>query len=425
MKNGESRESILIVDDTPANLEVLIRLFHKEGYRMRALTSGPMALRAMEHEIPDIVLLDVSMPEMNGYQVCQAMKASESLKDIPVIFISALSEVFDKVTAFESGGVDYITKPVQIEEALARVKTHLALHHYKQLLEEKNRALSETLNQLRETQSHLISSEKMASIGVLTAGIAHEINNPVSFINSSLIGLSKDIRFFLDIQNRYTQLMCHPGKETLEELEQYKQDHDYEERLEEIVTLTENILAGSKRISGIVQSLRTFSRPDEHDMKEVNLIEIIESTLVLLHHKVNNRIEIIRQFGEIPPINCFPAKISQVIMNLLTNAIDAIEAKGGSTELEKITLLTGIRSVKDNSFATVTIQDTGCGINEETLKKIFDPFFTTKPVGKGMGLGLSISNEIIRAHGGWIEVTKPEAGGASFTLFLPQNTTNL
>lgn len=425
MKNGEPRESILIVDDTPANLEVLIRLFQNEGYRMRALTSGPMALRAMEHEIPDIVLLDVNMPEMNGYEVCRVMKATESLKNIPVIFISALSEVFDKVAAFESGGVDYITKPVQIEEALARVKTHLALHHYKELLEEKNRALRETLDQLQETQSHLISSEKMASIGVLTAGIAHEINNPISFINSSLIGLSKNIRFFLDIQNRYSDLMLNPGKESLQELEQYKQDHDYKERLEEIVTLTDNILAGSKRISGIVKSLRTFSRLDERDMKEVDLHEIIESTLVLLHHKVSNRINIIRQFGELPPVNCFPAKISQVIMNLLTNAIDAIEAKEGSTNPENITLSSAVRVVKGNEVATVTIKDSGCGIREEIMQKIFDPFFTTKPVGKGMGLGLSISNEIIRAHGGWIEVTRPEEGGSSFTLFLPFNSFKL
>jgi len=418
----ENKETILVIDDTPANLEILVKMFQKNGYRVKAATSGQMGIRAAENAPPDIVLLDVSMPEMNGYEVCRKMKQTDLLKNIPVIFISALTETFDKVAAFESGGVDYITKPIQIEEALARVRTHLSLREYQHLLETKNKDLREAMTLLKEAQSQLVNSEKMASLGVLTAGIAHEINNPVSFIYSSSLGLSKNIRFFLEIQKKYEEILYRENGKNLKEIEQYKSDHDFSERLNELSLLTDNIIDGAKRISGIVQSLRLFARVDEADMKPINIPESIDSALLLLQHKLSDRIMIIKEYKAIPPVACYPARISQVFMNILSNAIDAIESKAEGTGEDHIIIKTDVIKDKGYSYVTVEIRDSGSGVPEEIIKNVFDPFFTTKPVGKGLGLGLSISNNIIREHGGKIEITNNEDDGASFKIFLPVNS---
>lgn len=419
METPEKKETILLVDDIPANLEILIRVFQRAGYKVRAVTSGSLGIRAAEHDPPDIVLLDVTMPGMDGYETCRRLKQDPLLKGIPVIFISALSETFDKVTAFEAGGVDYITKPIQIEEALARVRTHLALRRYQQLLEQSNRTLQDTIDQLKEAQSQLISSEKMASLGVLTAGIAHEINNPISFISSSSIGLSKNIRFLLDIQHKYDEILRQYDDQRLDELNEFKASHDFDERLMELTQLSDNIIAGSRRISGIVRSLRNFSRLDEADMKEIDIHENIESTLILLHHKILKEIIIKKDYSKLPLVPCYPAKISQVMMNILSNAIDAVSPKSGAGEQCEISIRTGDQDINGKKYVFVTISDTGTGIPDEVIKKIFDPFFTTKPVGKGMGLGLSISNNIIREHGGRIDVESIPAKGTSFTVNLP------
>lgn len=419
METEQYKETILIVDDTPANLEVLIHLFQKEGYKVRAVTSGAMGIRSAEHDPPDIILLDVNMPEMNGFEVCRLLKQHEILKGIPVIFISALSDTFDKVTAFESGGLDFITKPFQIAEALARVRTHLALRRYQRLLEIKNYDLNQALAQLQEAQSQLINSEKMASLGVLTAGIAHEINNPISFIYSSSLGISKNIEFFTRLQEKYEELFTHCDEALTRELTEFKNQNDYRERMEELSVLTGNIMNGAQRITGIVQSLRRFVRLDEADMKEIDIHENIDSTLLLLQHKINNRIRVVKNYGSIPPVPCFPARLSQVFMNIIANAMDAIESKEAMTDREQITITTSVVESNGSPWVTIGIADTGKGIPEAVLKKVFDPFFTTKPVGKGMGLGLSISNNIIREHGGMVEVKNVESSGASFTIILP------
>ncbi len=419
MEADRNKETILIVDDTPANLEVLIHLFQKEGYKVRAVTSGPMGIRSAEHDPPDIILLDENMPEMNGFEVCGILKQNETLSGIPVIFISALTDTFDKVTAFETGGVDFISKPFQIAEALARVRTHLALRKYQHLLEIRNYDLNQALAQLKEAQSQLINSEKMASLGVLTAGIAHEINNPISFIYTSSLGISKNIDFFLGLQKKYEELFEQCDGSKIQELSVFKEQNDFSERMDELKLLTTNIVNGTTRITGIVQSLRRFARIDEADMKEIDIHENIDSTLLLLQNKINNRIRVVKEYGPIPPVPCYPARLSQVLMNIIYNAIDAIEAKEEMTDREQITIATNVIEKNGSPWVTIEMTDTGKGIPEIVIPKVFDPFFTTKPIGKGMGLGLSISSNIIREHGGIIEAKNLEQSGASFLITLP------
>lgn len=419
MEADQNKETILIVDDTPANLEVLIHLFQKEGYKVRAVTSGAMGIRSAEHDPPDIILLDVNMPEMNGFEVCRILKQDQTLSGIPVIFISALTDTFDKVTAFETGGVDFITKPFQIAEALARVRTHLALRRYQHLLEIRNYDLKQALDRLQDAQSQLINSEKLASLGVLTAGIAHEINNPISFIYSSSLGISKNIDFFVKLQEKYEELFKQCNGTLIQELTEFKDQNDFRERMDELSVLTGNIVNGAKRITGIVQSLRHFARIDEADMKEIDIHENIDSTLLLLQHKISNRIRVVKNYGPIPPVPCYPARLSQVLMNIISNGIDAIEAKKEMTDHEQITITTNVIENNGSPWVAIEITDTGKGIPENIITKMFDPFFTTKPVGKGMGLGLSISSNIIREHGGIIEAKNLDQSGASFLITLP------
>ena len=169
---------ILVVDDTRVQLRLLVNILTENGYKVRSVGNGKMALFAAQNIIPDLILLDIRIPEMKGYEVCEHLKADERFKDIPVIFISGLNEGFDKVKAFSIGGVDYITKPFKVEEVLARIKTHLALRYLQKSLQAKNEYLEKTLQQLQNTQNLLIQSEKMAAVGQLIASIAHEINNP-------------------------------------------------------------------------------------------------------------------------------------------------------------------------------------------------------------------------------------------------------
>jgi len=184
-------------------------------------------------------------------------------------------------------------------------------------------------------------------------------------------------------------------------------------------TLSKNIITGSQRITGIVKSLRLFARLDEADKKPINLRETIESTLLLLQHKLSDKISVTGEYGEVPDVICYPAKISQVFMNILSNAIDAIDAKRNPDPTEQIMISTSQKLISGLDYVIATVSDSGCGIPQDTIKKVFDPFFTTKPVGRGMGLGLSISNNIVKEHGGNIEITSREGKGTSVSVYLP------
>ncbi|WP_420840317.1 response regulator [Argonema galeatum] len=187
------------VDDTTANLQLLVNMLTQKGYKVRPAINGKLALSSAQTAPPDLILLDIIMPNMDGYQVCEHLKADERTRDVPIIFISAINEVLDKVKAFTLGGVDYITKPFQFEEVLVRVETHLTLRNLQKSIKAKNDLLEKTLQQLQDTQKHLIESEKMAALGNLVAGVAHEINTPVGISVTAASTLAEDTKEFYRI----------------------------------------------------------------------------------------------------------------------------------------------------------------------------------------------------------------------------------
>lgn len=284
---------------------------------------------------------------------------------------------------------------------------------------EANNQLHLTLNDLKQAQTQLIESEKMASLGQLTAGIAHEINNPINFVTSNVNPLKRDInQIYATLDEVELLLQNHP--ELQAKVNHLKQEHDLNYIKQEIEFLLKGIFEGSSRTAEIVKGLRIFSRIDEHEMKQADINECLDSTLIIVNNQLNNKIDIIKNYGPIPPIECYPGKLNQVFLNLITNGIYAIKQQFNG---ESGGILT-IETKEVENHIIIDIKDNGIGMDEVTKTKLFEPFFTTKPVGDGTGLGLSIVYNTIKKHQGKITVTTAIGSGTTFTITLPKNLTH-
>lgn len=282
-------------------------------------------------------------------------------------------------------------------------------------LTQKNTELNKLLEDLRKTQTQLINSEKMASLGQLTAGIAHEINNPINFVSGNIAPLTRDIEDLLVILSTYEEIIEKNGLTMIfADVDQLKSELDYALLLEEIRKLLIGIKEGAQRTSEIVKGLRNFSRLDEDELKLTDIQEGIESTLLILGNKLKKGITVKRHFKKTPQILCYPGQLNQVFMNIFTNAIQAMEGEG------TLAISTGM----ENERIFIRIKDTGKGMAEDVKNRIFEPFFTTKDVGQGTGLGLSISYGIIEKHNGSIRVESEPGKGSEFIIELPVNQDN-
>ncbi|WP_071515099.1 ATP-binding protein [Geitlerinema sp. PCC 9228] len=282
--------------------------------------------------------------------------------------------------------------------------------------------LENTLRELQETQAKLVQQEKMSSLGQLVAGIAHEINNPVNFISGNITCAQEYIQDLVHILALYRQELSQPSQD----LEAAIEHAELEFLLEDLPNLLNSMQIGSKRIQDIVISLRTFSRLDESETKEADIHECIDSTLMILQHRLKGKphhreIQIIKQYDKISPIDCYPSQLNQVFMNLLANAIDAVEDSKCQHTADNPPQITIQTELLDSDRIGIRIRDNGVGIPESIHTKVFDPFFTTKPVGKGTGLGLSISYKIIvEKHNGTMVCQSQPNQGTEFTIELPR-----
>lgn len=288
-----------------------------------------------------------------------------------------------------------------------------------QELELANDEISRTLKNLKDAQAQLVHAEKMASLGQLTAGIAHEINNPINFVTSSINPLKRDLDFIAQIISSAESFLNEEDKQKrLQDMKTLLDDMDYNYLLEEINMLLNGILEGSTRTSEIVKSLRNFSRLDETDFKKANIIEGLESTLLLLNSSLSDaKIQVKNRFLATPIITCQPGKLNQVYMNIINNAIYATKARKDLSTPGTI----DINVTEENESILIKIKDNGIGMSQKTKEKLFEPFFTTKDVGEGTGLGLSIVYNIIEGHKGKIEVDSEEGVGTVFSITLPTN----
>ncbi|SDC37857.1 sensor histidine kinase [Niabella drilacis] len=284
-------------------------------------------------------------------------------------------------------------------------------------LQHTNEELKEAMNQIQHTQAKLVENEKMASLGQLTAGIAHEINNPINFVTSNIRPLEADVTDLQQVIHKYETLdLAKDLPPQLADIEKYKKEIDLEYVYEEIAILLSGIREGANRTSEIVKGLKSFARVDEANWKRVDINEGIDSTLLLVKNTFPQNFQLIKELGTLPRIECEPGKINQVIMNIVTNAVQAIQER--ILEDGQQGLLT-IKTWEQDDTVKVSIGDNGKGMPEEVRNKIFDPFFTTKDVGEGTGLGLSIVQGIIEKHNGSIQVFTETGRGTTFVISLP------
>ncbi len=437
---AQSRLNVLVVDDDRLNINALNHALRDE-FRIRVATSGKQALAvATSYPRPDLILLDIVIPDLDGFEVCKRLKADPETADIPVIFVTSCSSETDEVRGLMLGGNDFISRPVPPEVVRARVRNQV--NH---LLEKREfgragqlpaalsgiaepegsagrrrsdqffrREQNALRKELQDTLEQLSQMQKMASLGELAAGIIHEINSPVSYIGSNLKELELCVHELFEWSDGCQGRMAAsaaiqsaasvtgpPGKQA--ELERKKND------ILELIRESGEGVAGVKRI---IQDLKTFSHPGPAEWQSEDIHKWLDSSLNIVNNKIKHKARLVKEYGDMPNIECLPSQLSQVFVNLLVNAAQSIEKYGEITVRTRQT---------DPTTVSIEISDTGSGIEIRHLEQIFDPFFTTRPAGTGTGLGLSLTSDIVRKHHGHIEADSKPGSGTTFRISLPIN----
>ena len=395
---------VLVVDDCQDQRNLLSLYLKKEGYKIRCASTGEEALACVKASIPDIILLDVMLPDIGGFEVCSRLKSNEITKNIPVIFISARSEGKEIVQGLRKGGADYIIKPFEKEEVFARVHNQLQLRTLLKLrqqsdqelknfavkLQETNETLKEYIGKHEAAQNQIIQSEKLAGIGRLTAGVCHEILNPLNIISGQ------------------TQaLICERGEDG--------------ELIQDLNMIMEEIV----RIDKIIDGLLGFSRQGSDQSTLLDVNKELESLLSFLESDMSSEgIQVVRRFAEdLPCIKADSDDLRQVFFNIINNAKFVMDEGGRLTITTEVLVSQWHKkpnvSRNEEGFICIKISDTGPGIKQENIEKIFEPFFTTKPINIGTGLGLSVCHSIVQKNGGTLEVKSEYGKGATFSLQMP------
>lgn len=424
--NYQQNETILIIDDNPNNLAVLYEALERASYRVLVEMDGKSGIEQVKNNPPDLILLDVMMQGMDGFETCRQLQEDTQTQEIPIIFMTALDDVSDRVKGLSLGAVDYITKPFQQEEVLARIRVHLKIRRLKlELAQEKQQLevrVEERSRELKQVQLQLVQQEKLSAIGQLVTGVAHEMNNPLGFLAGNLLQVNQGLQDLID----YVNLCQKKYFKSEPEMQQKAAEIELEYLLEDLPPMLKSMQTGCDRLRDISNSLRTFSRADSTRKVRADIHEGIDSTLMLLKHRLkpqDNRpeIQIKKHYSELPQIECYLGQLNQVFMNIISNAIDAIEecnnAQTSNCQLPIICIKT---CSVELDWIAIHITDNGKGIPATIQEKLFDPFFTTKAVGKGTGLGLSISHQIVsETHGGYLSCHSAPNRGTEFTIKLP------
>lgn len=413
---------ILIVDDMPDNIRFLASFLASRGYHVRKATSGKMALTAIQALAPDLILLDVKMPDMSGYEVCRTLKEDPETGAIPIIFLSVGDEVVDKVEAFQVGGIDYITKPFHLEEVLVRIQTQLTIRSLQKKLEEQNLQLQQALDHLKQAQITLVQHERMSTLKKVVAGVSHEVNNPLTFIFCNVEPARRHIANLLTLIELYQK--AYPDASA--DIQSFIDEIDLDFIGSDLNNLMQSMRTGADRIRAFVLTLKSFTHLDESRIKQIDVHESIEEVLKILRYQLGSRadgetIQIHKNYDTLPLVTCYADQLVRVIFNLCVNAIDAIEAKleRKDYQLSDPQISIHTRLISD-SMIQIGIKDNGIGIPIVNQSRLFEPFFTTKSVGQGLGLGLVTSRRIVEEmHRGQLTYNSAASESTEFVIQIP------
>jgi signal transduction histidine kinase len=410
---------ILVVDDE-LELERLIKQRLRKNIRDKEIElifahNGKEALEKLQSDRHiDMVLTDINMPEMDGLTLLNKLReVDENLK---AVVISAYGDMKNIRTAMNSGAFDFITKPINFDDLIITINKTLS--YVKQI--------RETLKELQEAQLQLIQHEKMATLGQLLAGVAHEMNNPLSYIANGVELSNEAVNDLIAHLRLYQEKFPNPGSE----IEQNAEEISLGYILKSLPKMASGLTVSTERLVNLSNSLRIFSRADTASKVSANIHEGIDSTLMILQFRLKAKdyrpaIQVIKNYGDIPSVKCYMGQLNQVFMNILSNAIDACEETNQGRTYEEIEANPNIIRIKtevapDEQSVVIKIKDNGVGMSEEVKSRIFEQLFTTKPVGKGTGLGLSISSRIVvEIHGGSLSCESVLGEGTEFAIAIP------
>ncbi|MGB3691864.1 MAG: hybrid sensor histidine kinase/response regulator [Spirulinaceae cyanobacterium] len=430
--------TILVVDDNPTNLGVVVDFLYEYGVETLTSRSGESCIERAEYACPDLILLDVMMPPgIDGFETCCRLKANPQTKAIPVIFMTALSGTEDKVKGLEVGGVDYIIKPIQPEEVLARIKVHLQLNSLNQSLQSQNQtikqqnlllqeeikqrteaeeALNQTLQKLQAAQKQLIAQEKLASIATLSAGIAHELRNPLNFITNYAEGseeLAQEV--LLQLHKQPTQL-------------DPQEWQDLSETMQDIKDNASSICHHGQRAADIINSMMQHTKTGNNLFQPTDLNRLLAEAVEFTERgnrasQKGFRVKFSTNLGQsIGQIELIPSDISRALINLLDNACHGTLAKYQDCRDRSFVPEVSVQTSDLQETVEIRIHDNGIGIPPEITAKIFEPFFTTKASREGTGLGLAMAHDIIvNQHKGNLQVETKANIYTEFIVTLPKN----
>ncbi len=513
-------ETIMIVDDKPANVDILVKILNLKGYKTRAFTNSKFALESAKSNHPTLILLDIRMPDLDGIMFCEELKKDKETSKIPVIFISALLETEEKVNAFNAGGVDYITKPFQEAEVLSRIKTHLSLFHINENLEmlvEKRtedlkkeiverKKIEKSLRQSFETNQALLNAPTDSAIFLINQeGVIYSLNDTASdrfgknkdeLLNKNIYQLldpelakvqfnhqvevnktGNPVRFVDKANKKILDNNVYPILNESGEIEKFAifsrdvtKQHELEKNLiqaqkiesignlaggiahdfNNILTIIfgysefaisniskpdklklciQEVVTGAGRARDLVRQILTFSRKYEQEKHYLQISLVVREALKMLRSIIPSTIEMDQNIESDSIVYADSIQIHQIVMNLCTNAYQAMIDTGGTLTviLKEVKYKNSSTVIKSDDFLMLEVSDTGYGMDEDTISNIFEPYFTTKEIGEGTGLGMAVVHGIVQDHNGYIEVESEPGKGTTFQVYLPvsNNKTDL
>jgi DNA-binding response OmpR family regulator len=421
---NRSATTVLLVDDSPSITQFLRSYLETRGYAVLQASRGLQALDLAASHRPDVILLDVMMPDMDGLTVCRRLRADPELQSTPVILVTARADEDDVVRGLDAGADDYVTKPVNLRVLGARLRSALRVKKGQDTIAKINRELQHELEYRHRVEEELVQAHKLEAIGRLAAGVAHEINTPAQYLGDNIRFLDEAFSSLTELLGALDGLRAETGPaaspaEILAEIRSRAAATEIEYLRKEVPSALRQSLAGVEQIASIVRAMKEFSHPGSGQRQLLDINRAIENTVAVTRNQWKYVAEVVTDLdAALPRVPCFIAAFNQVILNLLVNAAEAIAEVVDHVSAQKGTIT--VRTRHDADWAEIQIADTGAGIPEHARGKVFEPFFTTKDVGKGTGQGLAIARAtIVEKHGGTIGFQTKIGRGTTFTVRLP------